>query len=227
MCVCYQLDLPFKALAKTFKAKYSGDWTPKGSVRPGNDVPVVLVDPSTRERVIKLMTWGMPLFNFEKQHLEKFKLFNAKLETVSEKKTFKPHFLARRILVPVSPGFNEWQDVGEKIKKPYQIGLKTGEPFAFAGFWGKWNLPTDTEKAIAKKKEKDPDYDPPKKEYELFTFLTQEPNELMAKIHTRMPVILDPKLYDAWLDPDLKDPKILKTLIKPLEASHMVTQALD
>jgi putative SOS response-associated peptidase YedK len=51
------------------------------------------------------------------------------------------------------------------------------------------------------------------------TIITTDANPLMAKIHDRMPVILDPKNYDAWLDPDLNDAGILKALMKPFPAA--------
>jgi len=51
--------------------------------------------------------------------------------------------------------------------------------------------------------------------------LTTEPNELLAPIHNRMPVILDPKDYDLWLDPDVQEVSRLKPLLRPYALEQM------
>jgi putative SOS response-associated peptidase YedK len=230
MCVCYQLELPFKDIAKTFKTKAPKmrmTWDPKERIRPSNLVPVVTVDPETGERVLTLMTWGMPLFNFEKKKMVKHQVFNARAETITEKKTFKGHFQKDRILVPAYPAFIEWKDTGAKKKQPYQIGLKSGEPFAFAGIWGKWTLTVEDDKTIEEKTKVNPKYVPEKREFELYTIITTTPNSLVSKIHDRMPVILDPKNYDAWLDPKIEDAGILRALLKPFPAEKMEAKPLE
>ncbi len=221
MCVCYQLNLPIKNIAKAFKAKPPKvTWNPLDKIRPSNLVPVVMVNPPTGERVIKLMTWGMPFYDFQKKKLVKHHLFNARSETITEKKTFKSHFQKDRILVPVFPAFVEWQDTGEKRKKPYVIGLKSNEPFAFAGIWGKWNMTIEDDETIEKKLKANPKYVPKKEEIEYYSVITTTPNEVVAPIHNRMPCILDSRNYDAWLDPKI-DPEILRPLLKPFPAEKM------
>jgi putative SOS response-associated peptidase YedK len=145
---------------------------------------------------------------------------------ITEKKTFKGHFQKDRILVPAYPAFIEWKDTGAKKKQPYQIGLKSGEPFAFAGIWGKWTLTVEDDKTIEEKTKVNPKYVPEKKEFELYTIITTTPNSLVSKIHDRMPVILDPKNYDAWLDPKIEDPGILRALLKPFPAEKMQSKPL-
>lgn len=86
----------------------------------------------------------------------------------------------RRCLVPAD-AFSEWQRLDPKSKRPFAIGLKNGEPYAFAALWERW-----------RPKDGDP--------LETFTILTTDPNEVMEPIHNRMPVILEPKDYDRWLD---------------------------
>ncbi len=222
MCVCYQLNLSMKEIAKTFKAEPpKAVWDPKDKIRPSNQVQVVLVDPPTGERIIQLMTWGMPFFDFQKKKLIRNHLFNAKSETITEKKTFKGPFQNGRILVPVFPAFIEWKDIGEKKKQPWQIGLKSEESFAFAGIWGKWNMNIEDDKTIEKKLKINPKYVPRKEEIEYYSVITTSPNDLMAKIHDRMPVILEPKNYDAWVDPNIPDAGILLPLLKPYPADKM------
>lgn len=97
--------------------------------------------------------------------------------------------------------FYEWQRMDARSKKPFAIALTSGEPFAFAGLWESWR-PKNGEPL------------------ETFTILTTDPNEVMAPIHNRMPVILEPKNYDRWLDAgDQARPPV--DLLRPYPAEQM------
>jgi putative SOS response-associated peptidase YedK len=96
-------------------------------------------------------------------------LINARAETVATKPTFRQAFRSKRCLI-LTDGFYEWKRAG-KSKVPHRIALKSGEPFAFAGIWSTV-------------------HDPSGRPYTTFAILTTEANELVAQIHTRMPVIL-------------------------------------
>ena len=74
------------------------------------------------------------------------------------------------------------QRLDPKTRRPFAFALASGEPYAFAGLWEHW-----------RPKEGAP--------LETFAILTTDPNQLMEPIHNRMPVILEPKDYDRWLDP--------------------------
>jgi putative SOS response-associated peptidase YedK len=131
------------------------------------------------------------------------KLINARAETVAEKPAFRSAFRQRRCLV-LADGFYEWQQQeNKKQKQPYYIRFQDGCPFAFAGLWEHWEN-ADGEKI------------------ESCTLLTTEPNDLMRPIHNRMPVILDPKDYDLWLDLEVKKPELLKPLLHPYAAETMM-----
>ena len=80
--------------------------------------------------------------------------------------------------------------------------MKDGEPFAIAGLWEHWEGQDG-------------------QVIESCTLLTTEPNDVLAPIHNRMPVILDPKDYAQWLDPDLQDVSRLKTLLHPYTSEQM------
>lgn len=227
MCASYQLLLPGADIAKVFKAKIRKPlkWEPTEKCFKGFEMPVILVDPETKERVVQVMTWGMPLYDWKKERMDKNALFNAKSETITEKKTFKGPFLKGRILIPAT-NFYEYQDVGQKYKKPWAIGLKTKKPFAIAGIWGSWNLNAEDDKTLKKKWEKNPDYQPPKKDFQLFSLITISPNSFMKPIHDRMPVILDPRNYDAWLDPEMTNTSALKSMLKQFPVAQMGGKAL-
>jgi len=117
--------------------------------------------------------WKKPLSE------KKFTSFNAKCETLAEKPVFRGAYKYRRCLVPVS-GFYEW--TGPKgAKTPFAISLRNRRWFCLAGLWDRAMIDGS--------------------EIESFTVVTTKPNDLMAGIHTRMPVILRPEAYTRWLDP--------------------------
>ena len=107
-----------------------------------------------------------------------FTSFNAKSETAAEKPVFRGAMKYRHCLVPVS-GFFEW--TGEKgAKIPFAIGLRNRRWFCLAGLWDRAMIDGS--------------------EIESFTGLTTDPNDVMAGLHTRMPVIIAPEHYARWLD---------------------------
>jgi putative SOS response-associated peptidase YedK len=125
---------------------------------------------------------------------------NAKAETVAEKPSFRSAFKKRRCLV-IATGFYEWQVQG-RAKQPIWIGLRSKRPFAFAGLWEQW---------------KPPEGEP----LETCTIITTEPNDLMAPIHNRMPVILSPASYDQWLDLSFQQIEPLKALLRPYPSEEL------
>ncbi len=125
------------------------------------------------------------------------KMINARAETVTEKPSFRNSFRSRRCLVPAT-GFYEWKRNSEKT--PYNIRLKSGDPFAFAGLWDTWN-------------------DPGGIPVHSFTILTTVPNRLMAAIHDRMPVILPRSEESRWIQAGPDDN--LTGLLQPFPAELM------
>ena len=110
---------------------------------------------------------------------------------------FRAAFKKRRCLLPAS-GIYEWKKLKDRSKQPYLIGMRDGAPFSFAGLWERWD----------------------KGEAPIETFtITGEPNSLVADIHNRMPVILDPDDYDAWLT--AADTAIPQAMLQPFPAQLM------
>lgn len=126
------------------------------------------------------MLWSLIPSWWKKPLKEKsFSSFNAKCETAAEKPVFRGAFKYRRALVPVS-GFYEWTgQAGNKI--PFAIALRNRRWFCLAGLWDRAMIDGS--------------------EIDSFTVLTTTPNDLMAGIHTRMPVIIRPEDCARWLDP--------------------------
>ncbi|OLD95704.1 MAG: hypothetical protein AUI36_46070 [Cyanobacteria bacterium 13_1_40CM_2_61_4] len=160
---------------------------------------VVRLLPDDTDRKLAMLRWGL-LPAWVKEPTKVQQPINAKAETAAEKPMFRDAFKRRRCLVPAD-GFYEWKQEGGR-KQPVYIHMKDGEPFAIAGLWEQWEG-QDGEVI------------------ESCTLLTTEPNDRLAPIHNRMPVILDPKDYAQWLDPDLQDVSRLKTLLHPYTSEQM------
>jgi putative SOS response-associated peptidase YedK len=106
----------------------------------------------------------------------------------------------------VADGFYEWKKHNGK-KQPYYIRLHDGQAFAFAGLCERWDWgdsPIDS-----------------------CTSVTTDANELVGSIHDRMPVILDPKDYGLWLDPDVQDAKKLEPLLVPYTTEGMAAHPVS
>jgi putative SOS response-associated peptidase YedK len=136
------------------------------------------------------------------------RLINARGETLAEKPSFRGSFKYKRCLI-LADGFYEWMAVpGKKTKTPYYIHMKDRQPFAFAGLWDSWESPDGSS-------------------IKTCTIITTEPNELMAPIHNRMPVILHPRDHAKWLDPSPQTPERLLPLIKPFPAEAMAAHPVS
>jgi putative SOS response-associated peptidase YedK len=122
---------------------------------------------------------------------------NARAETLQKKASFREAFRERRCLI-LADGFYEWKRKG-KTKQPYYFQLQDEMPFAFAGIWDQWQRGGATITSCA--------------------LITTTPNELVAPIHNRMPVILQPDNYQNWLSEP--NPTKLNALLVPIPAAEM------
>jgi putative SOS response-associated peptidase YedK len=152
---------------------------PSYNVAPQSFQSVVRLDCDSGKRAISLLRWGLVPF-WAKEAKIGFSTINARTEEAASKPAYREALRKRRCLVPAD-AFYEWQRPDSKTKRPYAFALTSGEPDAFAGLWESWR-PKDGAPL------------------EAFTILTTAPNELMAPIHNRLPVILEPKDYDRWLN---------------------------
>ncbi len=119
------------------------------------------------------------------------RLINARAESLSQKPAFRDAFKKRRCLIPAD-GFYEWQRTG-RSRQPFYITSPDKIPFAFAGLWEIWKDRRNGESCFS------------------CTIITTEADLPLQMIHSRMPVILNPGFYDAWLDPSERNPeKILE-----------------
>ncbi|HLW03324.1 MAG TPA: SOS response-associated peptidase [Ktedonobacterales bacterium] len=170
--------------------------TPRYNVAPTQTMPVVV---KHSPNSLVLMRWGL-IPSWAKDGKSEQLLINARAETLSQKRMFSKLLSSQRCLVPAS-GFYEWQQAaGGKI--PHYITLKDEPIFAFAGLY---EHGTDDQGA----------------DVYSYTIITTEPNELMASIHNRMPVILSRDDEAFWLNPDETEAARLLPLLKPYPAEKM------
>jgi len=191
MCGRYALYGPVSRLRERFGAE-PGDWIDRYNIAPTQIVPVIRAAKAGGRETIEAR-WGL-LPGWMKEPGKTAQPINAKAETAAEKPMFRSAFRRFRILVPAS-GFYEWMQ-GPNCKQPFFIRIRGGEePMGLGGLLERWEGPEGVVWS--------------------FCILTTEPNELLAPIHNRMPVIIAPEDYDAWVDPELMEPGIVGELIGP------------
>jgi putative SOS response-associated peptidase YedK len=191
MCGRYTLATSTKVLVERFGlATEAPDLRPRFNIAPGQGVAVVANRP---ERKLELFLWGL-IPSWAKDPAIGNRMINARAETLAEKPSFRDALKRRRCLV-LADGFFEWRKEG-KQKTPVYVRLRSGEPFAFAGLWETWRPPDDDEIRSC-------------------TIVTTDANGLIALIHDRMPVILPPAKYAAWLDPRPCESRELQGLLRP------------
>ncbi len=171
-------------------------WAPRFNIAPSQ--PIALIT-NEQPQALTFHRWGL-IPSWAKDPKIGYKMINARSETAAEKPSYRAAFKRRRCLIPAD-GFFEWQkrDGG---KVPMFIHLTDQPVFAFAGLWEIWYSPEGDELRTA-------------------TILTTEPNDFMAKIHNRMPVILERKDYEQWLAPDDQRANDLMPLMKPYDSEKM------
>jgi putative SOS response-associated peptidase YedK len=192
MCGRYALYGPISRHRDHFGVPDDGfAFGPRYNLAPGQALPIVRADP-TGNRSFLLALWGL-IPASAKVTDTLLKPINAKAETAAIKPLFRHAFRQSRVLVPAD-AFYEWQAVaGQKL--PYLIHMKDEQPFGFGGLLEYWRGPAG--------------------DVATFTILTTSPNALVAEIHNRMPVIIQPEHYAEWLDPAVTDVSRLHTLIGP------------
>ena len=202
MCGRFTLRASPDALATLFDLPETPVVVPRYNIAPTQPVAVVRFNRDMAEREWALTAWGL-VPSWSKDPTIGSRMINARAETAAEKPSFRAAFRRRRCLIPAD-GFYEWQKRGSR-KQPYFITMQDDAPFAFAGLWEYWEGADGSA-------------------LETCTILTTEPNELMAPLHNRMPVILDPADYELWLgtaEDDRKGLSLLQHLLRPFPPESM------
>jgi putative SOS response-associated peptidase YedK len=199
MCGRFTLGATAATLAAQFDLANVPTWTPRYNIAPTQEVLVVLQPSPQANREARLHRWGL-IPPWAKDPSIGNRMINARAETVATKPAFRRAFKERRCLL-LADGLYEWQRQ-ERRKQPFYIRLRDGRPFAFAGLWEHW----EGCEGMA---------------IQSCTILTTTSNEVVGRIHDRMPVILSPTDYDRWLDPSIQEPAVLQPLLRPYSADEM------
>jgi putative SOS response-associated peptidase YedK len=210
MCGRFAAATPPDELARYFAAHEVAEslLEPRYNVAPTDDVAVVVERDHTRR--LDVFHWGFVPF-WAKDPSVGNRMINARAEGLAESSAFRRAFERRRCIVPAD-GFYEWRKVpGQRKKQPVFIRRKDGEPMALAALWEVWTPKGD---------------DDPVPLYSC-TIVTGEPNDLVAPIHDRMPVILPPRAWEQWLDRDFHDTGALDRLLVPAPAGVLEAWAVS
>jgi putative SOS response-associated peptidase YedK len=188
MCGRYQTRRQKQDMAERLKAKtvFEEPYAPNFNIAPTTFQPILRISRETEERELALARWGLvPFFAKSLADFKGFSTFNARTESLAKSPTWRVPLERRRCLVPAD-GFYEWMKLeggAKPAKRPYSITLTNGEPMAFAGLWDSWKDPGSGTWLQS------------------FTIITTEANEIMSPIHNRMPVILHPRDWEEWINP--------------------------
>ena len=175
---------------------------PRYNLAPTQQVLVIRSNPETKGRTLDPLRWGL-VPSWAKDLTIGSKMINARGEGLTERQAFRQAFKSRRCIIPAS-GFYEWAKT-KPTKTPYAIVPTDGPVFSFAGLWEGWR-----------------DKSNPDAEWiHTCTIITGEPNELVAPIHNRMPVILPPEAWPKWLGEQSAHWDELLALLKPYPADRM------
>ena len=179
---------------------------PNYNAAPTDTLPVVRLD-RERRRSLDLLRWGLIPW-WAKDAKIGVRCINAMIETVASKPAFRDAFgRGQCCIVPVD-GFYEWQK-RPGAKQPFAIVGADGKPLALAGLWDRWKEPGSGQVV------------------QTFTILTGPPNELVAPIQNRMPVILPPAAWRVWLGEEAADANDLLNLLRPYPAELMRAYPVD
>jgi putative SOS response-associated peptidase YedK len=161
--------------------------------------PVYAVAENREEkRLLGTYKWGLVPF-WAKDAKGGPKMINARAETLATK--FKRTFERRRCLLPAD-GFYEWEKLEDGTKQPWFVQRADGAPMVFAGLWEIW------------KPEGASDDDEPLR---TCSIVTTAANDLLARIHDRMPLVLGPSAWDEWLDRSVTDVAQVSHLLRPAD----------
>lgn len=167
---------PQPEVERRFDATAVDPLEPRYNIAPGDDLAVIT---NEAPEEIALFEWGL-IPHWVEDPEDWSPRINARSETLTERASFRDAVEQRRCLV-LADGFYEWQG-SRGAKRPYRVALTDDAPFAFAGLWETWEGETETRSTV--------------------TILTTDANEVVAPIHDRMPVMLEPDEERAWLAAD-------------------------
>lgn len=198
MCGRYVLKSPLDEIIEEYQldeAYYEED--EDYNIAPGSWIPNIIE--SENKRLMQNFYWGL-IPSWSKDQSFAAKTFNARVETLTEKASFKAAYKRRRSIIPAN-GYYEWKKEG-KNKKPSYIFLKNNKLMSMAGLWESWNSP-DGSLILS------------------CSIITTKACNKLKDIHHRMPLILDKDTINIWLHHKTEDTEHLKEFLIPYDSNKL------
>jgi putative SOS response-associated peptidase YedK len=191
MCGRYMVLSSPEAIRRLFGYPEQPNFPPRYNVAPTQ--PIAIVRSVEGRRQFALVRWGL-IPPWVKNPRVFTLLINARIESVNDKAAFRSAMRRRRCLVPAD-GFYDWKDDGGR-RRPYCVRPRDRGPIAFAGLWETWIGPNGEEMETA-------------------AIITTPANRELARLRDRMPAIVPPENFEAWLDCGKVDAKTAAALCAP------------
>jgi putative SOS response-associated peptidase YedK len=218
MCGRYTSTTPIADLAVYFhvdEVNIDEEPPPSWNVAPTRDVVAVTTTKDGDVRRLQIMKWGL-VPAWAKDPAIGSRMMNARAETLATSNAYRKAFATRRCILPAD-GYYEWLDAQKASpkktpKRPFYYSSPDGDPLAIGGLWEVWHDAQDGRLHTC-------------------TIVTTGPNELAAKVHDRMPLLLPPAAWDRWLAPEPLSEGEAATLLVPAPedaiAAREVTTAVS
>ncbi|GHC68947.1 SOS response-associated peptidase [Limoniibacter endophyticus] len=207
MCGRFALTAATEDLAEFFQLVDLEPFPPRYNIAPTQPVLMITAGPARHpgsnlpDRQAFLVRWGfIPSWTRDVSQMPL--MINARAETISEKASFKAAMRHRRALLPAS-GFYEWKREG-KVSRPYWVRPRNGGIVAFASLVETYAEPGGSE-------------------IDTGAIVTTAANLEFAHIHHRMPVVIDPRDFERWLDCRTQEPRNVTDLLKPAQPDFFET----
>jgi putative SOS response-associated peptidase YedK len=203
VCGRYTLTAAPARVAEQFEVEVGAELRPRSNVAPGQDVAAVLVAPDGK-RALAALRWGL-VPRAAARPDPGARTINARVESAAERPAFREAYRKRRCLLPAD-GFYEWRR-STGGAHPYHVTLPGGALFAFAGLWERWEGATGSLSSC--------------------TILTGPARGALRELHDRMPLLLSPGDYAAWLDPARTEPARVHALLGSPLSEMLAFRAVD
>lgn len=202
MCGRYFLAELAILYEETFGAVFPPDWQRSWNITPGR--PILALRGAAGAVEAGWLEWGM-LPPWATDPGATGRQINARSESAAVKPMFRDAFRRRRCLIPAD-GFYEWRR-DMRPAQPFVVRRRDGRPLAFAGVWQR--LRTASGQTV-----------------ESCAILTEAASALTSAIHPRVPVMLDPSSWEAWLDPERTDPQHVQACLHSVTPTALDVQAV-
>ena len=182
-----------------------GDYRPRWNAAPTSQLPVVVA--RNGMRTLTAMRWGL-VPGWAKDTKIGYSTFNARAEGIETRPAFRVAWREARRCLVVADGYYEWRAAD---KQPFAVALGNRGPMTFAGLWDIWRDPLV----------------PGGKSLKSFAIITTHANDLLKPLHDRMPVLLPPESWAAWLSENPASERELKAMLAPYPGAAMTYWPVD